>query len=251
MARGVDGREVFVDDDDRLLFLSVLAEVHRQLPFQLFAYCLMGNHFHLAIRTPSTPLSRIMHRILTKYSLTFNARHDREGHLFQARYKAFLCTDELYLARLVKYIHENPVRAGLRSTAADWPWSSLNPQPWLVENGLLPESVRGHWPVEPESCLSNQDFEPWPSLDAEIPPDLLRTEDRPSASMDEIVRNVSGRYGIEPGEVLSGSRRRPVSQVRRAISLSASRLGHRPTDIARHLKVSLTIVSRALTQQVK
>src|SRR6185503_15252840 len=90
----------------------------------ILAYCLMGNHFHLAMRVGNIPLSRIMHRMLTTYAMAFNFRHDRTGHLFQARYKAILCLDDAYLLGLVRYIHLNPVRAGLVPKPENWPWSS-------------------------------------------------------------------------------------------------------------------------------
>ena len=124
MARGVDGREVFVDDLDRRDFLGTILGLKSQTNCSIIAYCLMGNHFHLAIKVGTTPLSHIMHRLLTAYVIGFNARHAREGHLFQARYKSVLCLDDSYLIALVRYIHMNPVRAGLTVGPEDWPWSS-------------------------------------------------------------------------------------------------------------------------------
>lgn len=124
MARGVDGRSIFEDDADRLRFMESLERAVREAKASLIAYCLMGNHFHLLVKVHRVPLSAILHKILTRYAMTFNMRHGRTGHLFQARYKSVVVLDERYLARLVAYIHENPVRAGLVIGAGNWTWSS-------------------------------------------------------------------------------------------------------------------------------
>ncbi len=93
----------------------------------IYAYCLMPNHFHLALKVSAVPLGSLMQRILTGYSITFNHRHDRTGHLFQARYKSIPCLEDRYLLSLINYIQMNPVRAGLVKSAADWSWSSRSP----------------------------------------------------------------------------------------------------------------------------
>ncbi|MEK7384422.1 MAG: transposase, partial [Elusimicrobiota bacterium] len=137
MARGVDGRETFVDHRDRQLFLATLVKLKQENSFTLFAYCLMGNHFHLAIKIGAIPLSRILQRLLTRYASAFNARHGRTGHLFQARYKAVLCLNESYLVRLIDYIHDNPVRSGSVIKAEDWEWSSSGAYSKNCRTGLV------------------------------------------------------------------------------------------------------------------
>ena len=84
----------------------------------------MTNHVHLAIRTGPQPLSQIMGRLHSTYAEWFNRRHDRVGHLFQGRYKAFLVRDDRHLQALVRYIHRNPVQARIARRASDYPWSS-------------------------------------------------------------------------------------------------------------------------------
>ena len=84
----------------------------------------MTNHVHLAVRTGAEPLSRIIAGLHSSYAEWFNRRHDRVGHLFQGRYKAYLVQEERYLQALLRYIHRNPVEAGIVKRAADYPWSS-------------------------------------------------------------------------------------------------------------------------------
>ncbi len=162
MARGVDGREIFSDDQDRHHFMRILTHVFREMDAQRLAYCLMGNHFHLAVKVGITQLSILMQRILTSYSLSFNHRHVRTGHLFQARYKAVICLDNAYLAALIRYIHGNPVRAGLTKSPDLWRWSSYaeyirsEKDGMIKSDGDLPtinipdESSFNPWPITPK-----------------------------------------------------------------------------------------------------
>ncbi|HEX4047573.1 MAG TPA: transposase, partial [Elusimicrobiota bacterium] len=125
MARGVEGRDIFLDDRDRNGFLANVLRLKSEMPHSILAYCLMGNHFHFAIRVENIPLSRIMHRLLTAHAVAFNGHNNRRGHLFQSRYKSVLCLNDGYLIALVRYIHMNPVRAGLVPGPGLWPWSSF------------------------------------------------------------------------------------------------------------------------------
>ena len=182
MARGVDGRETFTDNRDRELFLTSLTELKSETGFSLLAYCLMGNHFHLAIKVGQIPLSRILQRLLTRYALTFNSRHERTGHLFQARYKAFLCVDEAYLLRLIGYIHANPVRAGLVTRPEKWHWSSAvayaeRRKTALVDSDDLP-AVLG---LSNDPNASPGGFDPWPT---QSEPVLLRTPSIATISLE-------------------------------------------------------------------
>ncbi len=124
VVRGNERRTIFRDDEDRGRYLGRLAHYRKRFGFRLLAFCLMGNHVHLAIRTGRFPLSRIMAGLQSSYTQWFNRRHGRVGHLFQGRYKAFLVQEDPYLLGLVRYIHENPVRARLASKASDYDWSS-------------------------------------------------------------------------------------------------------------------------------
>jgi REP element-mobilizing transposase RayT len=97
-------------------FLDRLSALVTDSHTACFAWALIPNHFHLLLRTGNAEISRVMQRLLTGYAVTFNRRHRRRGHLFQNRYKSVLCQEESYLLELVRYIHLNPLRAGLVST---------------------------------------------------------------------------------------------------------------------------------------
>ena len=124
IVRGNERKPVFRDDADRRWYLDRLARQGRDLGFSIFAYCLLGNHAHLAVRAGAAPLSRLMARLQSSYTQYFNRRHGRVGHLFQGRYKAFLVEEDPYLLSLIRYIHDNPVKARLVRRPQDYPWSS-------------------------------------------------------------------------------------------------------------------------------
>ena len=124
IARGNNRAAIFHDPSDRQFFLERLAFCRRRFRFFLYAYCLMGNHFHLALELGSESLSRIMHALLFLYSQRFNRRYDRVGHLFQGRFGSRLVQKDKYLTALLRYIHDNPVRAGLVATPESYVWSS-------------------------------------------------------------------------------------------------------------------------------
>lgn len=124
--RGNARADIYLDDGDRRAFLAVLAQVDERFGWRLFAYCLMGNHYHLLVETPRANLSRGMRQLNGVYTQRFNRAHGRVGHLFQGRYKAILVEREAHLLELCRYVVLNPVRAGMVARAEDWPWSSVH-----------------------------------------------------------------------------------------------------------------------------
>ena len=114
------GEQVFSDPEEAICFVDRLHETKARAGFSVLAWCLMSNHFHLALRTSAVPLSRTMHYLQNGFSRAFNRRWRRTGPLWQSRYKAKLIEDQAYLVRIVTYIHLNPVRAGLVEQPAEY-----------------------------------------------------------------------------------------------------------------------------------
>ena len=113
MVRGIERTALFRDDRDRADFVSRLATLAETGLWVVYAWALLPNHAHLLVRTGPRPLGRNMRSLLTGYAGAFNRCHHRIGHLFQNRYKSIVCEEEAYLLELVKYIHLNPLRAGM------------------------------------------------------------------------------------------------------------------------------------------
>jgi REP element-mobilizing transposase RayT len=124
-ARGNDRRAIFLDDLDRRSFLRLLERVVEKYDWQLHAYCLMPNHFHLVLAATGMSLSAGMRSLNGGYAQRFNQRHKRGGHLFQGRYDARPVTRQRHAEELCRYVLENPLRAGLCERVEDYPWSAL------------------------------------------------------------------------------------------------------------------------------
>ena len=124
VARGNDRQMLFLGDDDRARFMELLVEVAGALNWEGFAYCLMGNHFHLAFATPEGDLPEGMRDVMGRYARHFNRVHRRSGHVFGGRYRAGPIESDGHLLSVVRYVARNPVVAGLVADAADWEWGS-------------------------------------------------------------------------------------------------------------------------------
>ena len=113
IVRGIERKPIFKDDADRDNFVERLENILKNDAAYCYAWSLMPNHVHLLLKTGKLSISTIMKRLLTGYAVYFNRKHDRAGHLFQNRYKSILCQENTYLLELVRYIHLNPLRAGI------------------------------------------------------------------------------------------------------------------------------------------
>ena len=132
MGRGIYGIEIFVNRTDRVDFLDRMKKLCESEAISVYAWALMSNHFHLLVRTGNIPLSKSMRRLLTGYVVNYNRRHKRYGHLFQNRYKSILCEDDPYLLELTRYIHLNPLRAGIVKGI-----KSLNTYKWCGHSAIM------------------------------------------------------------------------------------------------------------------
>ena len=123
-ARRVDRWPLFVDEDDYRRYIALLAEAVSRFNWILLSFCLMPNHVHLLVELREPNLSSGMQWLQSRYVEYFNDRHRRDGALFERRFQSRLVKDELYFVTVVQYIEQNPVKAALSATPAEWPWSS-------------------------------------------------------------------------------------------------------------------------------
>jgi len=134
-----DGIKIFNNKNDRRDFLERLADLCGADALNVYAWALMGNHFHLLVRTGNQMLAKSMRKILTGYVVNYNRRHKRYGHLFQNRYKSIICEDDPYLLELTRYIHLNPLRAGIVKNLKE-----LNGYQWCGHSGIMGK-VKREW----------------------------------------------------------------------------------------------------------
>jgi len=146
--RGNAGQDIFFDKQNRSRFFFLLQEGVERYRHRIHAYCLMQNHIHLVIQVRDVPLSRIIQNLSFRYTRYINRRKSQVGHLFQGRYKALLIDADRYLLELVRYIHNNPVRAGVVKVADEYIWSS-HPiysgnvsVPWMTTDWVLSQFAK-------------------------------------------------------------------------------------------------------------
>jgi len=143
-SRGNNKETMFRDATDWMEFLRLLAKVSVRHRWEGWAYCLMGNHFHLLVQLPHLGLSEGMQLLNAGYAVRTNARYKRWGHLVRNRFYSHQVESEEHLLELCRYVVLNPVRAGLCRSPADWPWSSYRataglepPHPFLATDEIL------------------------------------------------------------------------------------------------------------------
>ena len=126
MLRGINQQQIFEDSEDYEKFLQVLKEYKAISEYKVFAYCLMGNHIHLLLQERREPIEQIMKRIATRFVYWYNIKYRRVGHLFQDRFKSEPVEDDSYFLTVIRYIHQNPVKAGICRKPKDYKHSSYN-----------------------------------------------------------------------------------------------------------------------------
>jgi putative transposase len=137
MIRGIERRKIFLTDRDREDFIERLSKLLPQTETACYAWTFIDNHAHFLFRTGLIPLASLMRRLLTGYAISFNHRHHRSGQLFQNRYKSIVCQEDAYLKELVRYIHLNPLRAGIIAELKE-----LNNHPYCGHSALMGRTER-------------------------------------------------------------------------------------------------------------
>ena len=126
MLRGINGQQIFADNEDYEKLLEILKYCKAISEFEIFAYCLMSNHIHLLLKEVKEPIEQIMKRITTRFVYWYNIKYQRSGHLFQDRFKSEPVENDEYFLTVIRYIHQNPVKAGICKKPQDYIFSSYN-----------------------------------------------------------------------------------------------------------------------------
>jgi putative transposase len=265
--RGNARGEIFLDNSDRELFLGVLGSVVERFGWRIYAYCLMGNHYHLLAETPQPNLSRGMHWLNGVYTQRFNRRHARVGHVFQGRFKAILVERDSYLLELARYIVLNPVRAGLASAPEGWRWSSYlatvgkqaAPR-WLSANWILEQFGSSQTPARDryrQFVAAGLDrAPPWCELRGQV---LLGTEQfvqalapKLAAVQDRTETPRSQRLAHRPALASLLLSTDGVGRAQRDAAIRDAHIRHAYTlaEIARHVGLHYATVSRIASRPV-
>ena len=166
MLRGINRQQIFEDDEDRKRLLETLLRYRNECGYTVYAYCLMGNHFHILLKEGMEELDSVFKRIAGSYAYWYNWKYRRTGHLFQDRFKSEPVEDDGYFLTVLRYIHQNPVKARLCKSVESYLYSSISEyysKPELVDTSFalsmlpLPEFIDYHNQVSDDNCLEMED----------------------------------------------------------------------------------------------
>jgi putative transposase len=136
--RGNNRQPIFIEDEDYLHYLDILKRYKEKFNFKLFAYCLMTNHVHLLIKTSSVAtVSQIMKAITISHTRHYHLKQNTSGHIWQGRFKSPLVSDDEYLLAVMRYIEQNPLRAGIVKHPEEYPFSSYQANTRIAKDGLV------------------------------------------------------------------------------------------------------------------
>lgn len=273
--RGNAGDPIFYDDRDRYRLYLMLQHAVEKFGCRIHAFCLMTNHIHLVMQAGEIPLSRIMQNVSLRYTKWVNYSQQRTGHVFQGRYKALLIDADSYLLELVRYVHLNPVRAGMTEAIDDYPWSGHRAYlgketlPWLTTEWVLStlspdmgKARKAYWAFVNDgtgegrrnefhsgSCegrlLGDDTF-----VDAALEKACQR---RDRTTVSDVLRAVCRMYGTTVEELKVSGKTRPFTEARAMASLIVQESPHLSlTDLGKALNrgiASLGRVGRRLRSQ--
>jgi putative transposase len=273
MLRGNGGQAIFADDADRHRLCELLADGVERFGHRIHAYCLMGNHVHLAIEVADVSLSRIVQNVAFRYTRSFNRRSRRTGHLFQGRFRSLELDRDAYLLELVRYVHCNPVRAGLTRTPEAWIWSGHRAYlgrattTWLTTDlvlGMLAEDDRARARRRYAGFVREGLGETYREelhaagrmatvqLSRPSVPSHPRANAVPAAarvSLDTVVAAVCESVGLAEADLVAPGRTRLPAEARAQVGWIIQELGGTSlTELAARFGRDVTTLSRQVTQ---
>jgi len=272
ITRGNQRQKIFGDEKDYSKYLEILTRYKSQYKYRLYAYVLMNNHVHLLIETKDIPLSKIQQGINQSYTIYFNKKYNTVGHLFQGRYKAILCDKEAYLLSLIKYIHLNPVSAGIVKEPDEYRWSSHINYIGREKGGIIDidqvlrmfsenktkarRLYRAYindgikvkkediYRTADQRILGDESFVEQVSEKAEG--DIEPKKRKHEHSLEEITRAIGSAFGITLKRMREKGKDRGVSLCRKLLSLTAKSYEYKGREIAIYLRKDPSIITRYL-----
>lgn len=273
IVRGIERRDIFMDDEDRHSFVQRLSSLLEKTETCCLAWALLSNHFHLLLRPSCGKLSTFMRRLLTGHAVAFNLRHQRSGHLFQNRYKSIICQEDEYLLQLIRYIHLNPLRAKMVADLGElnrYRWSGhrvlMGKQDMPGQNSDFVLALFGEKRSEArrryrefmsdgiaegrrDDLVGRAKNHERTSGDCrilgapEFVEEILLQEGvehilGESRTIAEIVKAVADDFGIPVRAITAGSRMKAAVRARSAACRIAMDEGHSAAEVARHLGMS-------------
>jgi len=269
--QGDNYNKFFIDKKDYLKYLALLTKYKGRYGYKLYAFLLIPDQIQLVVKTPFPNLSKIMHSIDTTYTMYFNKRHNRKGHLFRERYKSLIVNMKAHLLDITKYIHLCPLMSGLSESLEGYPWSSYSfiaegYGPGLIDREGILNLLDGDVDSQVESYkrfleegLSKIEMtttkgynviveEFIDSIKDVIDPRFV-TEEKQPPSINQIVDIIADYYQIEDRDVFLGARSRKNPAIRQmAIYISRTRGDKKLNELAKYFGgITAQAVSKSLS----
>lgn len=236
MLRGINQQQIFEDEEDNHKFLQLLNECKEISGFKLLAYCLMGNHIHLLIREGAEPLEQVFKRIGSRFVYWYNVKYQRVGHLFQDRFKSEPVDNDSYLLTVIRYIHQNPVKAGICAKPEGYPYSSWQEYlttPWITDVAFTDSLINREDLIDFHKLLGRENC-----LDIADKPRLRLTDEQAHMAMAK----ATGCQGAADFQALT-----PINRDKAVVKLRKCGLSLR--QISRLTGISLMIIRRIVEDE--
>lgn len=261
ICRGNNREYIFKENHEKEKYIELLRNYKKRYNFQIYAYCIMGNHAHMLIEVGEFPLSKIMQGIQQVYTYYYNKKNDRSGHVFEQRYKAMLCNKDKYLLALIRYIHQNPSRAGLKE--------GLNYQYSSHKNYILNNTddlVDVHFPLSLFGKKFKHQLEEYNSFVGEkenviqeLKPDEVtdnideynaEEKDRYKYPLDDIIDTVCRYFDTERKEIRIKARTKKLVKVRKTIIVLAKKYSDASNkELSEILNISQPTISNVIADK--
>jgi REP element-mobilizing transposase RayT len=267
IARGNNQEATFADRNDYHEYVSRLIRYRSRYRVTVHAYCLMPNHVHLLLQTSEPPLPKLMQVLQQSYTQWFNRVHGRVGHLFQGRYKAIVCDTDAYFTALVRYIHLNPVRAGLAADPGEYAYSShreyataTGPGTTVVDPARALAILGGRQAYQRFMLAGHgagAALGPWswgesPGAHDDGQPHGP-TASRTRQTVPEGLSDIAARLGVTLGQLWARRQSAPVARARAvAAYVVVHRRGHAVSEVAAALKrdrATISIMTRRVARR--
>jgi REP element-mobilizing transposase RayT len=253
IVRGNQRRKTFLNDGDYEAYLTRLGHYRRRYDYTIHAYCLMPNHVHLLVESSREPLAKFMQGLQQSYSQYFNLHHRKSGHVFQGRYKAIVCDKDEYLLQLIRYIHLNPVRAGMVKEPEKYLYSghqaylqgkaseTIDPSKVLsvmggraryrafVSGGMMDGHREEYYEVSDQRFLGAEGF------GEKLQDEHEEARPKKRRPLEKMVQELSQLLAVQPQVLRSADRSWGVSQARTKIAyILVRRQGYALGEVARY-----------------
>ncbi|WP_202906790.1 transposase [Abyssisolibacter fermentans] len=197
MLRGINRKNIFKDDEDRAFFLKTIKVCKEISEFDIYGYCLMGNHVHLLIKENKEKIDHIFKRVGARYVYWYNRKYERIGHLFQDRFKSEPVENDTYLMVVIRYIMQNPIKVGLCSKLEEYKWSSYND--YIQGNGIT-DTKYIFQILSPKEEEQKAVFIKY--INTRNKDKCLEIEEKVNKLIDEkIIKMIRGKFEVEPFEI--------------------------------------------------